>query len=67
MARKKTKKTYTIRFWAESWTDIKVEAKSEEEAYELADEMYNNGEYSDEDTGFENTYCECVDGEDEEE
>lgn len=54
------KKEFTFRFHADSWTDITVKAYNEDEAYELADEKYNNGDYSDEDTDFENTYVENI-------
>jgi len=55
------KKEYTIRFHRDAWTDITVKAKNEEEAYMLADEKYNEGDYEDSDEDFENTYREIVD------
>lgn len=51
---------YTFRFHTHGWTDISVEAKSEEEAEEIAMEKYNEGDYDDSDTGFENTDMENV-------
>ena len=53
---KKTKRV--IRFYQRSWVDIVVEVDaeaSEEEVFEKASERYNNGEYDDSDTDFENT------------
>ena len=51
---------YTVRFHTHGWTDITVEADSEEEAAELASDKYNCGEYDDSDTDFENTNMENV-------
>ena len=55
------KKSFTFRFHRDAWTDITVEATSVEKAQELAMEKYNNGEYEDEDEGFENTNFELID------
>lgn len=52
-----SKKKFTVRFHRDAWTDITVEAKNEEEAYELAEEKYNNGKYEDFEN-FENTHYE---------
>ena len=52
-----------IRFYQRSWVDIIVEVDADaddEEVYELASERYNNGEYDDSDTDFENTNYEDV-------
>lgn len=54
------KKKYLVRFHRDAWTDIEVVAKNEEEAYELADEKYNEGDYEDSDEDFENTEVEIV-------
>lgn len=51
---------YTYRFHSDAWVDISVEAEDEESAQILADERYNNGEYDDSDTDFENTYSELI-------
>lgn len=51
---------YTYRFHSDAWVDIAVEAEDEESAQILADERYNNGEYDDADTDFENTYSELI-------
>jgi len=48
------KKKFTFRFHTHGWTDITVEAEDEEEARELADDKYNNGEYDDDASDFEN-------------
>lgn len=53
-------KSFTFRFHRDAWVDITVKAKNKEEAEEIAQEMYNNGEYEDSDEDFENTYCEQV-------
>lgn len=47
-----------IRFYQRSWVDIVVDVPDtadDEEVYEAANERYNNGEYDDSDTDFENT------------
>ena len=47
-----------IRFYQRSWVDIVVEVPDDaddEEVFEAASERYNNGEYDDADTDFENT------------
>lgn len=54
------KKKYVFRFHTHGWTDITVEAESEEEAAELASDRYNEGKYDDSDTDFENTDVENV-------
>ena len=54
------KKKFTFRFHTHGWTDITVEAENEEEAQELADDKYNNGEYDDDASDFENTDCENI-------
>ena len=51
---------YTYRFHSDAWVDITVEADNEEDALLLADDRYNNGEYDDSDTDFENTYSELI-------
>lgn len=51
---------YTYRFHSDAWVDITVEAEDEESARMLADERYNNGEYDDCDTDFENTHCDLI-------
>ena len=57
---------YTFRFHTHGWTDISVEAENEEEACELASDKYNEGDYDDEATGWENTDCENITGIDDE-
>lgn len=57
---KPRRKKYTFRFHTHGWTDITVVAESEEEAQDLADEKYNNGDYPDDASGFENTDCENI-------
>lgn len=54
------KKTYTVRFHRDAWTDITVKAGSEEEAFELAEAKYNEGDYEDSDEDFENTHYEIL-------
>ena len=56
----KKKKKYVIRHYWRQWVDIVVEAENEEEAYELADEKYNEGDYEEEPDNFENTEVENV-------
>lgn len=58
------KKKYTFRFHRHEWTDITVEAESEEEAAELASDKYNAGEYEDDPEAFENTDMENITEED---
>lgn len=51
-------KKKVIRFYQRSWVDIVVEVPDDatnEEVFEKANERYNNGEYDDADTDFENT------------
>lgn len=55
---------YTFRFHRDAWTDISVEAENADEARELADEKYNEGDYEDIDENFENTYVDLVGGKD---
>lgn len=54
------KQKFTFRFHTHGWTDITVEAEDEEEAAELASEKYNEGDYDDSDSDFENTNMENV-------
>ena len=54
-------KPFTVRFYRKAWTDIRVTARDEEEAIELAEEKYNSGDYEDDDESWENTDCEIVD------
>lgn len=54
------KKKFTFRFHTHGWTDITVEARDEEEAAELASDKYNEGDYVDTDSDFENTDMENV-------
>ena len=49
------KKKYVIRHYWRAWVDITVEAHNEEEAFELADEKYNEGDYEELPENFENT------------
>lgn len=51
---------FTYRFHSDAWVDITVEADNEEEARMFADQRYNNGEYDDADTDFENTHAELI-------
>ena len=39
------KEKYVIRYNIRTWIDISVEAESEDEAYELAEEKYCKGDY----------------------
>lgn len=57
---KPTKKKFTFRFHTHGWTDITVEAENEEEAAELASDKYNEGDYDDSDSDFENTDMEDI-------
>ena len=50
-------KKYTFRYHSDNWVDITVTAEDQETARMLADERYNNGQYDDTDTDFENTHC----------
>jgi hypothetical protein len=54
------KKKYVIRHYWRAWVDITVEAHNEEEAFELADEKYNEGDYADDPSNFENTDMEEI-------
>lgn len=54
------KQKFTFRFHTHGWTDISVEAENADEARELADEKYNEGDYEDIDENFENTYVDLV-------
>ena len=51
---------YTFRFHAHTWTDITVEAENEEEAYELADDKYCEGDYEEQPENFENIDVENI-------
>ena len=57
-------KKYTFRFHHHEWTDITVEAASEEDAAELASDKYNAGEYEDDVEAFENMDMENITEED---
>ena len=48
---------YTFRYHSDNWVDVTVTAEDQETARMLADNRYNNGEYDDSDTDFENTHC----------
>lgn len=54
------KKKFVIRHHWRQWVDIVVEAKDLDEAYELAGEKYNEGDYTEEPDNFENTDVEDV-------
>ena len=60
------KKKYVIRFNWRQWVDITVEAHDEGEAYELATDRYNEGDYEEDSENFENTDAEIVTSEYEE-
>ena len=49
------KDVFVIRFYRRAWTDIAVQADDAEQAFEKAEERYNNGDYDDDDESFENT------------
>ncbi len=51
------KKKFVIRKYWRQWVDITVEATDEDEAFELADDRYNEGDYEDDPAlgNFENT------------
>ena len=51
---------YTFRFHTHGWIDITVDAKDEEEAYQLADDKYCEGDYEDQPENFENTHVELI-------
>lgn len=51
---------YTYRFHSDAWVDITVEADNEYDASMIAYERYNNGDYDDCDTDFENTHSELI-------
>lgn len=57
---------YTFRFHRDAWVDITVEADDQDEAEAIADEMYNNGEYEDDEAlgNFENTFVDLIKKED---
>ena len=54
------KKKFVIRHYWKQWVDIEVKAESEEEAFRLADEKYNNGDYKENPLAYENTNVENV-------
>ena len=58
------KKLYTVRFYRKAWTDITVEATSKLDAFDKAEEKYNNGDYEDDDEDFENEYADIIEEED---
>lgn len=49
------KKKYVIRHYWKSWVDIPVEADSLDEAFEIAGEMYNEGDYEENPENIMNT------------
>ena len=49
------KKKFVIRHYWRQWADIVVEARDEQEAYELAGDKYNEGDYEEDPGNFENT------------
>jgi hypothetical protein len=53
-------KKYVIRHHWRQWVDIVVEAHDEEEAFELAGDKYNEGDYEEDPGNFENTDVENV-------
>lgn len=57
---------YTFRFHRDAWVDIEVEADSKDEAYEIAADKYNDGEYDDDEGlgNFENTFVDLIKKED---
>lgn len=57
---KKKMKKYTFRYHSDNWVDVTVAAEDQETARILADNRYNNGEYDDSDTDFENTHCDLL-------
>lgn len=54
------KKKFVIRHHWRQWVDIVVEAENLDEAYELAGDKYNEGDYEDNPENFENTEVEDV-------
>ena len=54
------KKKFVIRHYWKQWVDIEVFAESEQDAFRLADEKYNNGDYKDNPLNYENTIVENV-------
>ena len=54
------KKKYVIRFNWRQWVDITVEANDEGEAYELATDRYNEGDYEEDSDNLENMDAENV-------
>lgn len=57
---KKKMKKYTFRFHSDAWVDVTVAAEDLETARMLADNRYNEGDYDDSDTDFENTHCDLL-------
>ena len=57
-----SKKKFVVRHYWTGWVDIPVVAEDQDEAYELADEIYNSGEYeeNEDNSGFENTEVEII-------
>lgn len=51
---------YTFRFHTHGWTDITVEADNKDEAFMKAEDRYNDGDYDDDATGFENIDVENI-------
>lgn len=51
------KRPYVIRFYWRQWVDITVEAESQEEAYILATNRYDDGDYEESPENYENTDC----------
>jgi hypothetical protein len=51
------KKKYIIQYVLKSWVDIEVEADNLDDAYELAEEKYCEGDYEDHPENFE---VQCV-------
>ena len=54
------KKKFVIRHYWKQWVDIVVEAEDEDEAFILADEIYDSGDYEDDPSNIENTDVENV-------
>lgn len=48
-------KKFVIRHYWRQWVDIVVEAHDEDEAFDIADTKYNNGDYEELPDNFENT------------
>lgn len=49
---------YKFRFHAHTWQDIEVDANDREQAFEIANDIYNSGKYEETPNNFENTNCE---------